>query len=71
MVIFSDAKEALSETAKQLQKNLSQKSKMSEMNMWIVMSKSVRKNTLNYYLYHYILGFVVKNVYNFMLKGLL
>lgn len=58
LVIFSDAKEALSD--KQLKQNLSQKSKMSEMNMWTVMSKNVKINILNYYLYHNIFGFVVK-----------
>lgn len=66
---FSDAKEALSD--KQLKQNLSQKSKMSEMNMWIVMSKNVKNNTLNFYLYHNSFGFVVKDVNNFILKGLL
>lgn len=66
---FSDAKELLSD--KQLKQNLSQKSTMSEMNMWIVMSKNVKNNKLNFYLYHNIFGFVVKDVNNFILKGLL
>lgn len=66
---FSDAKEALSD--KQLQENMFQKSKMSEINMWIVMFKNVENNTLNFYLYHNIFGFVVKDVNNVILKGLL
>lgn len=45
MGLFSDAKEALSD--KQLQENMFQKSKMSEINMWIVMSKNVKKKKQN------------------------
>lgn len=40
------------------------------MNMWIVMFKNVKNNIFNFYLYYNSFGFVVKDVNNFIFKGL-